>query len=80
MGHPICDWLDLPSSYKSADLNSLFRSADEELLGSFATIVADLVAFCRKTKLSIYNGMAAALEALADVVEPLDEGVLSHVS
>jgi hypothetical protein len=44
----LIEWLDLPPSYGGSGLNSLVRSADEELLGSFAGIAASLIAFCRK--------------------------------
>ena len=45
-------WLDLPPSYGGCIMNYLSRSADEEFMGSFATIVASLIAFCRKTELT----------------------------
>ena len=41
----LTDWLDLPPSYGGAGLNSLCRSVDEELLGSFAAITASLISF-----------------------------------
>ena len=53
----LTDWLGLPPSYGGAGLNSLIRSADEELLGSFVAIAASLVSFCRKTELPVYIGI-----------------------
>ena len=60
----LTDWLDQPPSYGGARLNSLSRSVDEELLGSFAAIVASLISFCRKTELPVYIGIDEALEAM----------------
>jgi len=40
--------LDLPYLFGGAGLHSLERSADEELIGSFATITASVVAFYTK--------------------------------
>ena len=71
----LIDWLDLPPSYGGAGLNSLCHSNDEELLGSFAAIVASLISFCRKTELHVYMGIAEALEAMGDVVVILEEAV-----
>ena len=53
-------------------MNSLSRSVDEEFPGSFATIVASLIAFCRKTELPIYVRIAEALENVGDEVDPED--------
>ena len=36
----LADWLDLPYSYGGAELKSRSRSADEEFIGSFATIAS----------------------------------------
>jgi hypothetical protein len=71
----LTDWLDLPPSYGGASLNSLFRSADEELLGSFADIAASLISFCRKTELLVYIGIAEAVESMGDVAKLLEEVV-----
>ncbi len=45
------------------------RSADEELLGSFAYISASLIAFCRSTELPLYIATAEALEGMEDATE-----------
>jgi len=71
----LTDWLELPPSYGGAGLNSLCRSSDEELLGSFAAIAASLITFCRKTELHVYLGIAEALEAMGDDAEMLEEAV-----
>ena len=42
------------------------RSADEELLGSWASITADLIKFFRSKDQSIYTDLASALESMAD--------------
>jgi hypothetical protein len=65
----LSDWLDLPNSYGGADMKSLSRSADEEFLGSFATIASSLISFCRKTDLPIFIRIGEAVEALADTVD-----------
>jgi hypothetical protein len=67
--------LDLPPSYGGAGLNSLCRSADEVLLGSFVVIATSLISFCQKTELPIYLGIADALEAMGDVAVILEEAV-----
>ena len=54
-------------------MNSLSRSADEEFMGSFATIDVSLIALCRKIGLPIYMSMAEALESLRDEVDTDDE-------
>ena len=69
----ISDWLDLPPSYGGIGLNSLARSADEELVGSFAGIASSLIEFGRKTELPIYMGIDEALEALGDTVDLMEE-------
>jgi hypothetical protein len=71
----LTDWMDLPSSYGGSGLNSLTHSADEGLLGPFARIAAALVAFCRKTELPVYIGIARALEALGEGMEVLEEEI-----
>jgi hypothetical protein len=54
-------------------LNFLSRSADEELLGSFAGIASSLISFYRKTDLPVYLHIAHALEALGDGADLLME-------
>jgi len=68
----LTDWLDLPPSYGGVGLNSICRSADEEHFGSFATIAASLISFCRKTELHVYVGIAEALKAMGDAAEILE--------
>ncbi len=66
--------LDLPPSFGGIGLQSLERAADEELLGSFASISASLIAFCRKIKLPMYVSIAKALECMGDTAKLLDVG------
>jgi len=42
--------MDLPPSYAGICLQSLERSADEELLGLFIGIADSMIAACRKTE------------------------------
>jgi len=39
--------LDLPPQFGGVGLQSLIRAADEELLGSWAAVTADLITFCK---------------------------------
>ncbi len=48
-------------------MQSLDRSSDEELLGSFAGISASLISFCRSTELPVYIAIAEALESTDDI-------------
>ena len=59
--------LDLPAAYGRAGLQSMESSADEELLGSFATIYASLIAFCKNADLLVYMRIAETLKALDDM-------------
>jgi hypothetical protein len=52
--------MDLPA----AGLQSQESSVDEEFLGSFASISASLIAFCKNTDLQVYTRIAETLEAL----------------
>ncbi len=58
--------LDLPPQFGGVGLQSLMRAADEELLGSWASITADLITFCRSKGLSAYARIADALDSMAD--------------
>ncbi len=69
----LTDWFDIPPSYGGYGLNSLSRSADEDLIESFTGIVASLIAFCRKTKMPVYIRIAHVLEALGDRVAVMEE-------
>jgi hypothetical protein len=73
----LATWLDLPPSYGGMGMTSLTRSADEEFLGSFASIAASLISFCRKTELEVYIRIAEALEDLGDTLEQLEDDLLS---
>ena len=59
-------------------MNSLSRSADEELIGSFATIASSLISLCMKTDLPVYIRIVEAVEALADTVETVEDEVQSN--
>jgi hypothetical protein len=63
--------LDLPPSLGGIGMQSLERSADEELLGSFASISSSLISFCRSTELPVYIFIAEALEGMEDASELL---------
>ncbi len=45
------------------------RAADKELLGSWASITADLIKFFRSKDKRIYTDLAIALEFMADAEE-----------
>ncbi len=55
-------------------MQSLERSAHEELLGSFAGISASLIFFYRSTEPPIYIAIAEALEGMDDAAELLSSG------
>ncbi len=55
-----------PPSYGGIGLQSLERSADEEILGSFTGIAASPIAFCHKTELLVYFAIAEALQEMRD--------------
>ena len=52
-------------------LQSLERSSNEELLGSFAGIFASLISFCMSTELLVYIAIAEAIEGMDDAAELL---------
>jgi hypothetical protein len=58
--------LDPPPQFGGAGLQSLVRAADEELLGSWASVTADLIAFFQSKGLKVYDKLANALDAMAD--------------
>jgi len=66
--------IDLPPAFGGIGLQSLERSADEELLGSFAGISASFISFCRPTELPVYIAIAEALEGMEDAIELLNSG------
>jgi len=47
---------------------SLIRDSGKELLGSLASITADLIKFLRSKDLSVYSSLADAMESMADDV------------
>jgi len=63
--------IDLPLAFGGIGMQSLERSADEELLGSFAGISAFIISVCRSTELPVYIAIAEALESMDDVEELL---------
>ncbi len=70
IGHPSRDQLAgliyLTLAFVGIGMQSLKRSTDEELLGSFAGISASLISFWRSTKLLVYIAIAEALEGMDD--------------
>ncbi len=50
-------------------LQSLIRAADEELLGSWASVTSDLITFFRSKDLMVYTKLADALDAMADSLD-----------
>jgi hypothetical protein len=67
--------LDLPSQFGGVGLQSLIRVADEQLLEPWASITADLVAFCRSKQVSVYIKMADALDSMADHTDEQHEAL-----
>ncbi len=57
-------------------MQSLMRAADEELLGSWASITADLIAFCRSKNQSVYTKIADALDSMFEFNDPLTNNTL----
>ncbi len=54
--------LDLPADFKGAGLHSLVNSADEEFLGSFASISFALISISRQTNMPVYPWIADSPE------------------
>jgi hypothetical protein len=52
------------------------RAADEELLGSWASITADLIAFCRSKNQSVCTKIADVLDSMIDFNDPLTDNPL----
>ena len=50
--------IDFPPAFGGIGMQSLERSGDEELLGSFAGIFASLISFCKSTELQVYIAIA----------------------
>ena len=54
-------------------MQSLIRATNEEYLGSWAAVTANLIAFLRAKGLDVYDKMANALDSMADeVVSPVE--------
>jgi hypothetical protein len=64
--HLLTASLDLPPQFGGIGLQSLIRAADEELLGSLASVTANLIVFLRTKSLSVYDKLVDALDAMAD--------------
>jgi hypothetical protein len=64
--------LDLLPQFGGVRLQSLIRAADEELLGSWASITSDLISFFRSKNMSVYSEIADALDSMADSSEHHD--------
>jgi hypothetical protein len=47
-------------------MQSLIRAADEEMLGSWASVTANLLVFLRLKSLNVCDKLADALDAMAD--------------
>jgi len=58
--------LDLPPQFGGVGLQSLIRAADEELLGSWAAVTADLIAFFRSKNQDVFDKLADALDTMAE--------------
>ncbi len=58
--------LDLPPQFGGVCLQSLIRAADEELMGSWASITSDLITFFRSKNLPVYTKLVDALDSMAD--------------
>jgi hypothetical protein len=67
--------LDLPPQFGGVGLQSLIRDdADEELLGSWAAVTANLITLCRSKGLSSYSHISDALDSMVDSPPtPMDE-------
>jgi hypothetical protein len=58
--------LDLPPQFGGVGLQSLIRAANEELLGSWTSVTANLIAFFRSKNVTVYDNLADALDAMAN--------------
>ena len=61
-------------------MQSLIKAADEELLGSGASVTTTLISFLRSKGLPIYDKLANALDAMADEDEDSSSHVIPAVS
>jgi len=68
--------LDLPPQLGGEGLHSLVRAADEELLGSWASVTTDLIAFFRSKGLQVYDKLANALDTMCDEESNLETPVI----
>ncbi len=69
--------LDLPPQFGDVGLQSMIRAADEELLGSWASITSDMITFFRSKDLPVYAKLANALDAMTD--SPDDPTYVPHI-
>jgi len=58
--------LDLPPQFGRVGLQSLVRAADEEMLGSWASISSDLITYFKSKNLPVYDSLVEALDEMAD--------------
>ena len=61
-------------------MQTLVKAADEELLGSWASVTAKLISFLRSHGLPIYDKLANALDAMADEDEDPSSPTILAVS
>ena len=62
----LADSLDLPPQFAGVGLRILIRAAYEEMIGSWASITADLITYFRAKSLSVYDELANALDDMSD--------------
>jgi hypothetical protein len=73
--------LNLPPQLGGIRMQSLVRPVDEELLGSWAAIIANLIVFLRSKSLSVYDKLTDALNAMAyDGVDDTEMPVIRAVA
>jgi hypothetical protein len=73
--------LDLAPQLGGIGMQSLIRDVDEELLGSRASMAANLIVFLRSKSLSVYDKLAGALDAMAgDDVDDTEMSVILAVA
>ena len=66
--------IDLPPQFGGAGLQSLIRTADEEIIGSWAAYTADLITLYRSKGLSAYSHIVDALDSIANhLPTPMDD-------
>ena len=58
--------VDLPPQFGGVGLQFIVRVDDEKLLGSWASVTTDIIAFFRSKGLQVYDNLANALDTMAD--------------